>query len=312
MSSQNPYSELLSEDVSSEPTNPPLKRPRLISTDCSKQSNAEESEAKETPTQELIQQRSRQIATKERDSESSVSLVTAIERLKAHLKNPKKTEQALVLLRRLTEEKYDALNADAFNSAFMSFSPSLVDPVRSEFGLLCEIITVMKMRIADDISVSSKYYVDSWFLETVVRRDISTDDTVQFSKSCRLVQTYAENLQKEHAAVHKHEDGRTADDNLRIESAAFKYRKQSIISCMKEVFRLYKRQWARQQIDSLFRTVSDRRLLFDGEQLEEIDGLFNKHAIEKYGASVNLAPIAVRAYDSTYHPARSKNLGALK
>jgi hypothetical protein len=314
MSSLNPYSELLSEDLSSEP-NQPSKRQRLVTPDPFEQACPADAEAKEASDHELVPQLPTQSESDSKFlSDVSVSLISAVERLKIHLKNPKKTEKALILLRRLMEEKLNPSNVDTFFSVFVNFSPSLVDPTRSEFGVLCEIIALMRTIITNHFPAfaSRKYCVDSWFLETIVRRDISTDDTIQFSKCCRVVQTFAENLLKDITDARKRDGDISLDENKLLDSAAVEYRKQSIISCMKEAYRFYKRQWARQPVDSLLRAVADRRHLFDGKQLEELDSLLNMHARERNGASVNLAPVAIRAYDSTYHPIRSKNCSVLK
>lgn len=216
----------------------------------------------------------------------------------------RKVTKAVSMIRQLTENKMNADNLPLFLEVWDAYPLSTVCPKDTAyFSDMCEI-----SRVASDhaercsaLQKEHRFRIETFRLATVTRQQLHTDDTVQFTKSCRDIQFIVEALFSP--------DTESSED---VNSSLYETRKAVILTCMSDAFKLYKRLWAKQPIDLLFRAAAVKRRCFKDAQLEALDELTQTITIEQRASSANVGPRTIRTYDSTAHPLRQKNIGILR
>ena len=208
------------------------------------------------------------------------------------------------MIRQLTETKMTPDNLPLFLEVWGEFPLSTLCPKETaHFEDICETARLLTERCegCSDLQRGHRFQVETFHLATVTRQQLHTDDTVQFTKSCRRIQSLVEALCSP-----------AAETSAEIDPSLSRARKAVILVCMSDSFKLYKRQWAKQPVDLLFRAAAVKRLCFQDVQLEALDELTQAITIEQRASSANVGPRTIRTYDSTAHPLRQKNIGLLR
>lgn len=218
----------------------------------------------------------------------------------SYLCSNRKARKAIAMILQLVEQRLDVDNIQLFIEIWDDFPFSRLLPTETNyFPDLCKISKVMWELAENSVCVTRehRFEIQTIFLATLTRRDLNTDDTGQFNKCCKQVQFLIESLKDPALDI-----PRDFLDKLIYR------RKETILFCMADAFRLYKRQWAKQPVDLLFRAAASHRLCFEGELLARLDSLTECITIEQRAASANTGPRTIRTFDSTAHPLRQKIL----
>jgi hypothetical protein len=203
------------------------------------------------------------------------------------------------MIRQLADQKIDLSNVHQFLAIFDDFPLSSMLPDATYFTTLCEIVRIINDKTvgADGIEDAIRFKIQTLQLLTSVRKDLATDCTVQFTKTCKQVQSLVDALQQP----------RDEEQDLLSER-----RQAGLLACMADAYKLYKRQWARQPVDFLLKAGAIKRLCFRGTQLDTMDNLTTAITLDQRASSSNTGPRTIRTYDSTAHPLRQKNIGILR
>ena len=167
--------------------------------------------------------------------------------------------------------------------------------------VFCEIFGVLFDRVAGykGLMPHFLYDVTSWYVATTVLHNISTDDTIQFTHNCRIVQTSIEGLYFSNTCFVLLPD-------------SIKARQLSVLNCMKAAFKLYRREWARPPLDILFRTAANARLFFDDDMRPILDDMTTAITLEQRSLASGINTHTIRTYDSIAHPLRKNEKGILR
>ena len=210
----------------------------------------------------------------------------------------RKTEKVISMLLQLAKQKLDVENASQFIDTLQMLPISIIDPTAVYFPNICSLVCLIVDRLENTKAVTSdqQHMLKTLEFATIRRQDLQTDDTIQFTKACKDVQEGVDSLSQS-----------SITDKLLIER-----RKESILGVMTSALRQYKRQWAKQPVELLFRAAASTRVSFEGSQLEALDELTNTMTREQRANTANIGPRTIRTYDSTAHPLRQKNVGVLR
>lgn len=170
-----------------------------------------------------------------------------------------------------------------------------------------------------------QFQVKTWLLLSVVKRDLTSDDSFVFSKACTSVtnmfveeSVFPVSIQPEDETPPPStiQDVAFGRGPVKAEILPIELRRariNAVFVCMRVAFRLYKRAaWAKQPVDKLFIEVSRKRLKMDEDQRNETDELTTMITTSHRKMTSSGTQQNIRTYDSTAHPLTSKNVGILR
>lgn len=307
---------ILEEDEQSKDGESAFKRRRLESSKGTAEVDC--AECKEDFPEESVVIKSENIA-----SSKEFDVVGALHTLSKHLQKEKKQERAFQLLQNLADSKLSELNSNAFFETLQDYCGKHKEPLDATNMLSvhpCGFEAVVKLYYSrsDMFDLKQKFLVQNWYLRFVVAKDLSCDDSFQFSKACRTVSELFENniMFPKTQTIDYIDPDENADESEGEEKLMLSLKRERVaitVCCLAIAFPMYnRRDWARQPLDSLFRTVSQRRMKIDTEQRNDIDALVTKLTLA-HRKNVSGKPVqTVRSYNSTSHPLQTKKVGVMR
>lgn len=198
-----------------------------------------------------------------------------------------------------------------------TLSPAHFGTAAPCFPDLCRIIEIMCASMdavnPPSSATSCAFRVASWRLATSTRRGLSSDDTLEFVKACKVLRNQIEEL---HIFQPSPDTGLPpVTEFSKAEERHKTERLVAVLTCLTDAFKQHKRGWAQQPLDEVFRAASERRFVFSDQYLlDQLDSLTSQWTAHrrKQAASGGGAARTVRTADSTTHPLRQKQIGILR
>ena len=192
-------------------------------------------------------------------------------RLAVHITSPKKFNKVAAMLYSLLQsDRVTAQNANAFFSILCAGVAATKMLRRPELRVAYAQLYAAAVERKNVFPTDTWPTIDLWSVRVLAQLDLYTDDTYQFSRTCRSICSHLERLPcvwpaLEATCIKEGSSKHIVEDERREWADA-------VFDCIEVAMDHFQFTWARSSIDSLVCAAMDRRGNFDADQVSLLSG----------------------------------------